>query len=111
MRPNNHDRFQIFRNRIHFEKVQLLEFDVFVLDKCLQNRDRAAFRKRRFLVPEDVTKSVLLPFHKIHHGARDGLLSFECGYARAFTEGHPALIDVSHLGRLDRFVAAFVIEY
>ena len=110
MRPYDHDGFYVFWNRIHVEKVQLFELDIFVFDKGLQNGDRATFLEWWFLVTEDVAKDLLFSLDKIDHRTRDGLFAFECGYSGAFAKCHSALIDVSHLGGLDRLVASFVID-
>ena len=59
----------------------------------------------------DVTKDLLFSFHKVDHRAGDGLLAFECSHARAFADGHSALVNIGHLRRFDGFVAALVIEH
>ena len=59
----------------------------------------------------DVTKNLFFPFYQVHHRAGDGLLAFECSHTWAFPEGHSALINIGHLRRLNRFVAAIVIEH
>src|SRR5262249_40001481 len=79
--------------------------------KGLQNGDRAAFGEWRFLVTSDVAKGLLFSLHKIDHCASDGLFAFERGNARTFAHGHPALVDLSHLGRLDRLVTSLVVDY
>ena len=41
LRTVDHDGLELGRNRADIEKIQFLELDVFVLDKCLQHLDRA----------------------------------------------------------------------
>ena len=63
-----------------FEKIQFLELDVLVLDKCFQSGDRAVpVPSGWFLVPEHVTERVLFSFHQINHRARDRLFALEGG--------------------------------
>ena len=59
----------------------------------------------------DVPKGFLFPFNKVDHRAGDSLLAFECGHTWTFAKRHSALVDIGHLGRLDGFVAAIVVEH
>ncbi len=59
---------------------------------------------------DDVADHVFLPFHDVHHRARDGLLALEGGHARPFAEHLVSLIDVRHFRGLHDLVATFVVD-
>src|ERR1700731_508768 len=110
LRPIDHDRFHLGRNGGHLEQIQFLKFYVLAFDHHLEDRDQSAFRERRFLVAEDVTENVFLALDEIHQRARDRLLAFESPDLWLLAEHRIALVDLRHLGGLDRFVAAVVLE-
>ena len=112
LRPHNHHCIYIGWDCRLIEKVQLLKLDVFILNKRLQQRDRArGCRKRRFLVTRDVSQGLLFPFQKVDHRAGDRLFAFECGDAGTFAHCHPTLVNIGHLRGLHCFVASVVVEH
>ena len=124
LRADNHHGFYFGRNLRLIEQVQFLKLNVLVLDKSFHYRDgtrrlllllqhcqRRRLCDRRLFVPGHVTDRVLFAFDQIDHRAGDRLLAFERSHARSLAERRAALIDLRHVRRLHRFIAALVIDH